>query len=787
MTKLLYLPEKANLKEEALNILNDEHLNLRSDTPTKRIEHCLTSFGGDLLGTRSFLSKYALRNNENELLEWDLEHSKHRWAKKIYDQEVKFSKTEWPRTNYSDFVSLYNYFLPGGRQMYALGNDYLPNITLSNCYTDIFEEDSIEGIFLAALRMAKVFSYGGGLGIDLSPLRPAGSRVSNSARFSSGSVSFMPLFDTVTKIIGQEGRRAALLMSMRVNHPDILGFIASKTKEENDIKHANISVMFSDEFFTALKENKEFELIFTTKKETISSKVAASIIWSAFIKAARDHAEPGALFWDTCKKYSTSEIYPELQIVGVNACSEQCLDQFAACCLGSLLLHKFVLNPYTPEARFDYGQFEIMTRLAVRHLDNVIEIGINQHPLSEQTTKAKLGRRIGLGFTGLADCFAALGLKYGNPESIAMLRTIMRTKHCVEYETSTELAEERGSFPIHNSKIHWEQPFFNRIAKEGNFLHCWNNNLRNVAISTVAPSGTLSLIAQCSSGIEPVLLHEMDRTVKLGSDKEKIFRVKHYGLLRAQEIGVDATDLYPMAHEIDWKDRIDIQAEAQLWTDASISSTINLPRDVSIETVEEIYLTAYQKELKGVTIYREGSRKGVLRRVGSENCKQGCSPDTICYKFKAESGDKFYVHVSYQNGDKSKPYQVFTSNYKATEYDRFIKLSNELKKLVQDKGIPSEFLKGLTLEDKIDEQIGRSKNTLEKLTRFLSLALKCGYVDDVLTILDGHKFAGSLAWQLHKILSYKDEGETCPACGGTLAKTEGCFLCMACGYSKCGG
>lgn len=1618
MTTLIYLPDNMTV-DTAVKVLTEDPVLLEMGLSPEKAYECLFSFQGNILAATVFLKKYALQDNDGKLKESSIEQSKNRWAKCISANEKEPDK--W----FLRYRELYDYFLPAGRQMYGLGNPYVNNLTFSNCYADGILEDNLEEIFQTAYRIAKTYAYGGGQGINISVLRPAKAKVSNSAKHSTGAASFVDLYSSITGIIGQHGRRGALIVLCRIDHPDIEIFINLK-KEESIAEFANLSVLITDEFMKALATNDKFNLSFQTKHEVINQDVLAKNLWNSITESTWQSGDPGILFWDTVKRYSPSEIYPELQIQSTNPCfskdtwiftsdgpklvedligkeclvrvndkfyrtskegffntgtkqlykiitkegyilrvtnnhllsfvnkinrdrietewkevrylksgdslllnsisseswkgdrdlnynhgyiigfmlgdgtlsnkkgvlnvweienesskaiikevlkcidgaklthrsdfagwfnisgrdekglalksiatlanhlgmcqhnkniteeiekcgsdfyigflrglfdadgsvqgdlvkgisvrlsqsdmkcleavqrmllrlgivstiyknrreagfkslpdgkggekdyfckaqheliisndnivkfaniinfihskkknllnglisqykrkpnkerfiveieqivpdveekvydvyveevhmvdangflahncGEQPLEIFGNCCLGSLLLHQFVRDPFTSQASFDFNLFQYMTVLAVRHLDNVVDIGMERHPLPEQREKARLGRRIGLGITGLADCLAALGIRYDSEAALEFIDRVMEKKFHTEHLASIGLAEEKGAFPLCDKEKHYDQLFTCQLPEE---IKVFGRKYgqRNVALSTVAPNGSLSLIAHCSSGCEPVYEREHIRSVFLGA-QEKQYPVVHPGLIRAKKTGLSNPEYYfPSASEIDYFRRIHIQSRLQQKTDAAISScldvdnnllltnegllylnelplsknvksfqtipfeiysynnqnqyakidqtynngiekvvnikclngyeikctpnhklevldnnyqkqwkeasalkkgdfiigrcglrlwrtgtkiqlnelagkpfiytrktnsksikrptrmsrdlarllgylcsdgsicvngialsqtynnvcydferivkklfnieclwskderaedlwsivansrelsrffqwlgitghdnievpliirksgplyikefirgatldgfvsknkisistsiskkylqqiqqillnmgiitclcrsneegerkfpsgkvyktkkswdlfaigpeatkflkyigfaedrkteesnqkiekkkyrkklhgtipdyglrlrfrkeclpklkssltdhfhsitsvasrkrkeidretilemvdvgfnvpeiltdetytffkvktiedggyvptgdvsvlvensyivngmvshnTINLPETATKELISDLYTEAWRSGLKGITIFRDKCKKGVLSKVDKKEDKPtntptpdarraGCplrTPDTICYEFLAEGGDKFYIKVSYRDGDIKKPYQIFATNYKATEHDRFVKLSNDIRKMVQEKGVAEIALKeGETTESKIEKQAERSRNTLEKITRFASLALKSGYLEDLLKILEKHGFVGTLAARLYNILCVSNEGmvHTCKACGSENVVFEnGCRHCRDCGVEMCGG
>lgn len=739
------------------------------------IETSYLSFKEDRLATLVFLQKYALKDKSGNIYELTLDQAKKRWAQAIFSIDCKWKHEK----SVEYFEELYTYMLPGGRQMAGLGNNFTKNITLNNCYTHQIQEDSLEGIFEAAFSIAKTFAWAGGQGLDLSTLRPRNMIVSNAARTTTGALSFGTMFSDITGIIAQEGRRGALILTLDVNHPSIKEFILSKSKDNNSIRYANISVKITDDFMRAVEDNKDISLRFKTIHEELKEQISAKELWYLLVTCATKRGEPGVLFWDTIKRLSSSEIYPGHEIIGVNPCGEQPLPSFGCCCISSLILPSFVSDSFTSKATFNWTLFQEMIGRGIRHLDNVIELGITKHPLSEQALVAQKERRIGLGVTGVADTLAMLNMEYGSEQSLAFLDTLFRYKVKYDYHSSIDLAIERGSFPIWK-KEHYDQGFPatlpETIKERGT---CFGQ--RNIAVNTVAPSGSLSIVAgNCSSGIEPIFDRKLTRVVELGA-KRKQFDVYHPAILEAARIkGIsleEAGKLFQTAYEIDYDKRIQVQAIIQKYTDSGISSTINLPQGTTPDTVAKIYNLAWKSGLKGVTVYVNKSREGVL--LTKEEKTKVSGMDTAVHKFVTEGGDKFYIHISYKNGDIKNPYQIFITNYKVTDNDRFTKLINDLKKALSTSSIE---------QSKIDVQLQRSQTSLNKITRLISLALKYGHIDSIVSVLEQHAYAGSLATRLRYILlpssSYKLH--SCPSCKKeSLTEEGGCIVCKECGFSEC--
>lgn len=772
MQKLIYLNDDLDTTVE--RILQDDELQ-GCGLGKRKVARALKSFYGDEIAASVFLKKYALRDADNQIIEFTLDEAKDRWAGAVAGvenlQDISFA--------FNYFRELYEYMLPAGRQMFALGNDYV-RATYSNCYVTKIQEDSIEGIFGAAQKMARTFSYGGGVGLCIGELRPADSKVSNSARFSTGAASFMELYSMTTNLIGQCGRRGACMLTIPVNHPDVEQFVNIKHNNTDKVKHANISIKLSDEFMKAVEEDKDFILCFGTHHETIEKTIKARDLWQKIIQSARDSAEPGLMFWDRMAEMSPSDSYSNLQIHATNPCGELPLEPGGNCVLSSILLHKFVNDPYTENANFNMPLFQEMVRRGVRHLDNVVELNIKKHPLEEQVEASRMGRRIGLGITGLADMFAAMGIKYGSDESINFANNIMNAKKLAEYEASSDLAAERGSFPLFDPNIHFKRGFCSELP-EKLIEKIKREGLRNVSLSTIAPNGSLSIIAQCSSGCEPIFAMNYKRNVMLGKSKKKEFTVHHPGVIRYFNVAGPGRlpDCWVTAHDIDYKRRIVLQGVLQKHVDSSISSTINLPKDIDAQTVGDIYFAAWKEGLKGITVYREGSREGIL--ITEDFAKEAGLPnmDTVIYCVRAEGGDKFYIIVSYKDKIITKPYQVFVMNYKKADTDAFVKIGNSLVKMLRERGVN---------ERRVQKYLDRSSNSLVKLTRFLSLSMKTGHLEDAMEILDEHAFAGTLATRLYEIFSDSIAAKQalCPICKSDNVKMEeGCVTCLDCNWSRC--
>lgn len=578
-------------------------------------------FTSNDLAHSQFIRKYALRDANGNLLETTFEESLKRILYAIMEAENKTGSEYEAIAKRFERLLLNGYFIPGGRILYALGNNYAKG-TLSNCYYIPISDDSIKGIYECKKHMAYTYSAGGGCGIDISTLRPKGAKVSNSAKFSTGSVSFMEEFNVTTKVIGQSGRRGALLISMLCNHPDIEDFITSKVDRES-IQFANISVKILDEFMRAVEEDTFFELSFRTNHETISKKIKAKELWSKICENAKLHAEPGLIFWDRVKRESTSEFCYDLQLMGMNPCAEATLGNWGSCNLGSLFLNRFVNKPFTPEANFDFSEFKNSIKTAVRFLDNIVTLNENKHPITDQTRIDIMGRRIGLGVSGFGDMLAMLGIKYDSEQALEFTDKIFSTLRDTSYNASIDLAIERGPFPAFSEEyLYYGSEFIKRLP-DSIKARIKEHGIRNVSILSIAPTGTISIMGQSSSGIEPIFsLYTKRNTVDNDTNTIKEFEQYHPMIQKyfSEEEYNGAIKMRQLkrkynireAHDIDWQFRIQIQAIMQKYVDASISSTINLPEDTSTETIQQIYMMAWKYGLKGITVYVDNSRNNVI-------------------------------------------------------------------------------------------------------------------------------------------------------------------------------
>jgi len=647
--------------------------------------------------------------------------------------------------------------------------------------------------------------------------------------------------------VHNSGRRGALMLSISDVHPDVFDFIKSKTElYVGQIEKANISVRVHDSTMKAYLEDSYVNLYFKSINEEVSKKVKAKDIIHAIAYNSWLYADPGILFWDHIIDNSPVSIFPETVPVSTNPCGEQVLSDGESCNLGHINFYNMVKNPFTDHAEFDFDKMKKVLNVLYRAMDTVIDINAYRHPLKIQQEKNLLARRIGIGFTGLGDTLAALGLKYGSEESLKTIDIIMNKFNEALYTANLELADERGVAPIfelHEDKIeeYINHPYFNTLPMniKLNFLEL--GGFRNIAVSTVAPTGSTSILLGVTSGIEPLFSAYYFRTVIMGDDgNEKVYPVIH-PILQRQITDEDNKKLneyiinndvdnmskmltfykdklnYIEAHELNWKTRIDIQSVVQKYIDNSISSTVNLPQETTVDDIEQLYVYAWNKKLKGVTVYRDGSRSAILTKDStkvSDNNKvtlevmeteeelelykqMEAAQDSIIakgvklpseflmkgYKVKSE-GKKWYFLISFMDRNMSKPFAIFIKTNSKESSNTLDAFFNKAKDYATKVGIDAELVKSQL--DKYEKHSAHNK-----VGRLVGFLLRHNVpIGDVINLI-GEPVVGSLLFWLKKILlKYyipSNNGlPTCPECGGTLILQEGCYTCMNCGYSKCG-
>lgn len=511
-------------------------------------------------------------------------------------------------------------FMPAGRILAGRGLDkHGRKITLSNCYVMPKVEDNIESIFDTAKYLARTYSYGGGVGLTLSKLRPKGSKVNNAASTTTGAVSFMDLYSMVTGLIGMRGRRGALMLNLDCIHPDIEDFINVK----NDLKkvtYANISVNVDDEFMTAVREDRDYTLYFKVEStgEEISKTIRARDLFKKLAYNNWNMAEPGILYKNRIDSWHMMSHDETFEFAGVNPCAEETLPAFGSCNLASINLSEFVKHPFTKYARFEFEKFGEMVRNGVIYLNEVLDENMNLHPLEQQREMSRELRQIGLGIMGLADMFIKMGVKYGSSESISLIHQVGRIMVNEALRQSAMMAQVDGPFPRFNLDAILASPFVKENADDDVMELIKEYGLRNSQLLTIPPTGSISTLVGCSNGVEPIFQVSYTRkseSLHLEDTYYKVFTpiVKEYMDTNGLSYEEELPDFFITTSNLEYKERIEVQATWQQYIDASISSTVNVPNEFSVEEVENLYIYAWEKGLKGITIYRDGcARSGIL-------------------------------------------------------------------------------------------------------------------------------------------------------------------------------
>lgn len=704
-------------------------------------------------------------------------------------------------------------FIFGGRILSSRGI-VDRRVTYSNCYVIAPPEDNIESIFDCCKKLARTYSYGGGCGIDISKLRPNGALVHNAAKSTCGPVGFMDLFSQTTNTIGQAGRRGALMISLDVRHPDVEEFIDCKT-DLNRVQYANISVRVSDDFMRAVENDKDYILHWPcemtispqesealeygqlTNIETISGpvylkKVKARELFNKLAKNNWDYAEPGMLFWDRIENYNIVSNDSSFKYAGTNPCAEEPLPAGGSCLLGSLNLSEFVLWPFTDKAQIDWDSLEESTRLAIRALNLVLVEGVTLHPLEEQQNSVSQWRQIGLGTMGLADCLIKLGIKYGSKESIEAIDKIYRMIATDSIMESLDMAKEYGCYPACKKKLLTKSSFIESLDLPTDVLKDIEKyGLYNSQLLTCAPTGSIGTMFGCSTGIEPQFALKYTRKTQSLEGKDTYFQVNAQiveDYIKATN-SEDLPDYFISSADINPIDRVNVQSTLQKYIDASISSTINLPKEATIEQVADIYMEAWKKGLKGVTVYRSGGKRDAV--LSTTPMKPIEIPTTKAPKRPKDLPADFYTVMS-----KGKQYIVIVGLLNDKPYEVFAFQPNIKLGVTSHRGVITKKAKMhycfMSDQIEINELQLSNENVEEKAaTLYASMLLRHGVeikyiiktakkVNDNIT-----SFSSALCRILNKYIPSEITGEKCPECGGDLINEGGCKHCNSCGYSKC--
>ena len=693
-------------------------------------------------------------------------------------------------------------------------------VTYSNCYVIPPPEDSLESIFDCAKNLARTFSYGGGCGIDISKLSPKGAHINNAAKETSGAISFMDLYSLTTELIGQNGRRGALMISISCDHPDIEDFITIKS-DLDKITKANLSIRVTDEFMRAVENDSTYTLSFTREEtgEEINKTIKARELFDKFCYMNWDYGEPAFLFWDRVKSYNLLSEDDAFEYAGVNPCAEEPLPSGGSCLLGSLNLAAFV-KTINGQPQFNMNEFRKAVVIAVYGLNDVLDEGLPLHPLEVQRDSVRNWRQIGLGIMGLADMLIKLGVTYGSEESLVICDDIGWNLANEALSTSITIAKNKGEYPMFSDKV-WESDFYkNHIGISA--------PLRNSQLLTIAPTGTLSTMLGISGGVEPIFANYYTRRTESlhGEEKEyKIFTPIAWEYLQSHEYGEDETKLpsyFITSAEIPYRNRIDMQATWQKHIDASISSTVNLPNSATIDDVKDLYMYAWKQGLKGITVFRDGCKRlGILTTDNTSNdtptndddifatLRRGdiinVDDDLVGYKRKIINGCGDFSEQIFFDDFTGEPLENFIAMGDGGGCARNLEAISRLISLALRSGIPvSEVIKQLKKVhscpayrarkiQKGDTSVGTSCPSaigyaIEELCNKINDRLFDGTdMDDSLIFDDSDHNMMIESWYEDSKSEIEDltTKPTCPECGEPLVFEGGCNICKACGWSKC--
>ncbi|MBR3798233.1 MAG: adenosylcobalamin-dependent ribonucleoside-diphosphate reductase [Bacteroidales bacterium] len=826
-------------------------------------------FGGDQLAARVWLSKYALKDSDGNLYERTPDDMHHRIAAELARIDRNYANPVDEKV-FFDLLKDFKYIVPQGGPMSGIGNTK-QIVSLSNCFVIGNEglTDSYGGVMRIDEEQVQLMKRRGGVGHDLSHLRPAGSPVKNSALTSTGIVPFMERYSNTTREVAQDGRRGALMLSVSIKHPDSEDFIDAKLIA-GKVTGANISVKITDDFMKAVIEHRDFVQQYPVDSDNpmVVKTVNPENIWKKIVHNAWSSAEPGILFWDTIIRESIPDCYADLgyRTVSTNPCGEIPLCPYDSCRLLALNLYSYVDNPFTPKAKFNFKKFKEHVHFAARMMDDIIDLElekidsilakIDSDPEDEEIKhverhlwekihdKAVRGRRMGIGITAEGDMIAALNMRYSSDEANAFAVEVQKTLAVEAYRASVMMAKERGAFPIFDANREKDNPFINRIkdADPEVYEQMLKYGRRNIAMLTIAPTGTTSIMTQTTSGIEPVFKVYYKRRRKINpNDPEShvdyvdpdtgekfeeyiVYHHKFVDWLKVNGYNVDEVMRLPeaeiekivakspydkaTANDIDYINKVRMQGAIQKWVDHSISVTINMPNNISADVVAECYMEAWKSGCKGVTVYRDGSRSGVLVDAKKGDGKEE-KPATIHERPKVLEADivrfsnqkeNWIAFIGLVNGS---PYEIFTGRVE----DDVLNIP---------KSITHGFIVKVPLQNGTTRYDFQYKNKYGYVTSFEGLShifdseywnyaklisgvLRHGMeIDKVVKLVTSLQLSDNInTWKAGVARALKryipdgtsvDNSQACPHCGqkGTLVYQDGCVKCTSCGYSKCG-
>lgn len=832
----------------------------------------LDYFAGDELAARVWVNKYAMKDSFGNIYEKSPADMHHRIASELARIERKYPNPV-PEEEIFDLIDHFRYIIPAGSPMTGIGNDF-QIASLSNCFVIGIDgnADSYGAIMKEDEEQVQLMKRRGGVGHDLSRIRPKGSPVKNSALTSTGLVPFMERFSNSTREVAQDGRRGALMLSVSIKHPDAEAFIDAKMTEGR-VTGANVSVRIDDEFMRCATEGQPYRQQYPidAEKPQMEKEIDAAALWKKIVHNAWKSAEPGVLFWDTIIRESLPDCYADLgfKTISTNPCGEIPLCPYDSCRLLAINLYSYVKNPFTPEAEFDFELFRRHVQLAQRLMDDIIDLEqekidrilekIASDPQSdevkatERTLWEKIrrrtgqGRRTGVGITAEGDMLAALGLRYGTQEALDFAVEVQKTLALSAYRSSVTMAQERGAFEVFDAEREKNNPFMLRIKEADPQLYAdmAQHGRRNIACLTIAPTGTTSLMTQTTSGIEPVFLPvytrrrkvnpndpevRVDFTDESGDAFEEYIVYHHKFLTWMRANGIDTEKHYTAeeiedlvsrspyykatANDVDWLMKVKMQGAIQKWVDHSISVTVNLPATVDEELVNRLYVEAWKSGCKGCTIYRDGSRSGVMISVKKKKDEKPelpeCRPPQVterrpdvleCDVVRFQNNkDKWVAFVGLLDGE---PYEIFTGLQDDDEgivLPKTVTKGRIIKKINPDgtkrydfqfenkrgykttvEGLSEKFNKEYWNYAKLISGVLRYRMPLQNVIRLVgSLQLESENINT-------WKVGVSRALKKYITDGTVAQGQKCPNCGKEeLVYQEGCLICKNCGASRCG-
>ena len=833
----------------------------------------LKYFDGDELAARVWVNKYAMKDSFGHIYEKSPEDMHWRIANEIARIENKY-KNPMTAQEVFDLLDHFRYIVPAGSPMTGIGNDHQV-ASLSNCFVIGLDgdADSYGAIMRIDEEQVQLMKRRGGVGHDMSHIRPKGSPVNNSALTSTGLVPFMERYSNSTREVAQDGRRGALMLSVSIKHPDSEAFIDAKMTE-GKVTGANVSVKIDDDFMEAAINDRPYTQQFPIDSDNpmVKKEISAKRLWDKIVHNAWKSAEPGVLFWDTILRESIPDCYADLgfRTVSTNPCGEIPLCPYDSCRLLSINLYSYVVNPFTPEAYFDFDKFKAHVRLAQRMMDDIVDLelekidkimekisidpqsmevkGAEYHLWEKIKDKSGKGRRTGVGITAEGDMLAAMGLRYGTQEATDFSVRVHKTLALSAYRSSMEMARERGAFEVFDASRESDNPFLLRIKDADAQLYedIMKYGRRNIACLTIAPTGTTSLMTQTTGGIEPVFMPVYKRRRKVNPNDTEVhvdfvdevgdsfeeYIVYHKKFLEWMKVnGYDTEKRYTQeeiddlvvkspyykatANDVDWLMKVKMQGEIQKWVDHSISVTVNLPNDVDEALVNRLYVEAWRSGCKGCTIYRDGSRSGVMISVSKKDKKDDAKDDCPCAHPEVTEVRPKELEcdvVRFQNNKEK--WVAFVGLLNGYPYEIFTGLQDDEEGIV----LPKTVTKGKIIKQKNDDGHSRYdfqfenkrgyKTTVEGLSEKFNpeywnyAKLISGVLRYRMPIGNVIKLVGSLQLKSESINTWKNgveralkkyivdgteaKGQTCPVCGGILVYQEGCLICKNCGASRCG-